>query len=218
MSANPGALDRLKGQARLLVLLRAVETAGFAPVGLMPLHALAYLANVLAPVWDMPVLDGKILKSKGGPFYPTLQGNLDRMVGLGMVTVSDVSYLEAPDGSWQLSGAYQLNRPLAEPAIGHLQRFPDERAFAEFADELALALSTLTDEEMATALVHDATYGDPRISTDNVVDFDEWSHSNPSVNAASYFDRIMADRIATPGEKVHLYVRHLHRRLHAANG
>ena len=70
-------------QARILTLLDSATEAGLAPIGIIPFHAFAYLANVLAPVWDMPAMDGKILKRLGGPFYPVLQRDLDRLVGRG---------------------------------------------------------------------------------------------------------------------------------------
>ena len=74
---------------RLIVLLSAAENAGLYPTPIRQLHVLAYLANVLAPVWNMPVLDGKLLKKKGGPFYPALQQDLDRLVGTGVVFISN---------------------------------------------------------------------------------------------------------------------------------
>ena len=74
MSALMGApqpvhLPSLRRQVRLLVLLRAAEAAGLAPLRILRLHAFAYLSNVLAPVWDLRALDGKVLKRRGGPFY-----------------------------------------------------------------------------------------------------------------------------------------------------
>ena len=50
----------------------------------------------------------------------------------------------------------------------------------------------LTGEELEGALIEDATYGDPHISTNNVLDFGEWSAKNPSWEAANFFDEFMA--------------------------
>jgi hypothetical protein len=87
---------------------------------------------------------------------------------------------------------------------------------ASFVQELAYALSALSECEFDQALVEDATYSDPSFSEDNVLDFDEWARRNPSVNAAAYFDHFFPGGTkATPGERLHLYVRHLRRRMHA---
>jgi hypothetical protein len=211
-----GSERSLRRQARILVLLNAAAEASLAPVRVVPLHALAYLANVLAPVWDMPALDGKILKRKGGPFYPALQRDLDRMVGKGMVVVRGVTHARGPDRRWRIEGNYCLNPHLTRAALGYILRRRRESRVASFVQEIAYALSALGESDLDNALVEDATYADPTFSEDNVVDFDEWTRRNPSANAAAYFDHFLPRGTrATPGERLHLYVRHLHRRIHA---
>ncbi len=206
----------LRRQARILILLNAAAEASLAPISVIPLHAFAYLANVLAPVWNMPALDGRILKRKGGPFYPDLQHDLDRMVGTGMVIVRGVHHVHDSVGKWRVEGMYGLNRQLTRTALEYLLGLYDEGRVAAFARELAFALSALDDSDLERALIEDATYSDPTFSDDNVLDFEEWSQRNPSVNAAAYFDHFMpAGTRATAGERLHLYVRHLHRRIHA---
>lgn len=213
---SPEAVASLRRQARILILLEGASKAGLAPIGIIPLHAFAFLANVLAPVWDMPALEGKVLKRRGGPFYPALQRDLDRLVGKGMVLIIEVSHVRDAEGKWRLEGRYSLNRGVSAAAVDYLTRLPDEARFASFIVELGYALSALGESELERALVEDATYADPAVSNGNVVDFEEWTRRNPSVNAANYFDRFMPKRIrVTPGEKLHLYVRHLQRRIHA---
>lgn len=208
-------LAALRRQARILVLLNGAARAGLEPIGIIPFHAYAFLANVLAPVWDMPVLDGKILKRHGGPFYPALQRDLDRMVGRGMVCIVRINHIRGSDGKWRLEGKYSLNLTMSADALDFLARLPGESDFAAFATELAYALSALSETDLETALVEDATYSDPTVSEDNVLDFGEWVGRNPSKNAADYFSSIMTRGTpATPGEKIHLYVRHLRRRIH----
>lgn len=208
-------LDALRRQARILVLLDGAARAGLEPMGIIPFHAYAFLANVLAPVWDMPALDGRILKRKGGPFYPALQRDLDRMVGRGMVCISHINHIRGTDGRWRLEGKYSLNLNMSADALDYLGRLPGESRFAAFATELAYALSALSDRDLETALVEDATYSDPTVSENNVLDFGEWVRRNPSTSAADYFSHLMARGTpATPGEKIHLYVRHLRRRIH----
>ena len=207
----------IRRQARILILLNGAKNAGLSPIGIIPFHAFAFLSNVLAPIWDMPALDGKILKRKGGPFYPILQQDLDRLVGNGMVLITDVDHIQDSQGRWRVEGRYCLNDAMSINALTFLLQLPDERRFASFVTELAYALSALSESELHHALVEDATYCDPTFSNNNVIDFEEWERKNPSVNAAQYFDQLMPSGTrATPGEKLHLYVRHMRGRLYAA--
>lgn len=206
-------VDVLRRQVRLVMLLDAAEAAGLVPLKILRLHAFAYLSNVLAPVWDMPVLNGRVLKRRGGPFYPDLQQDLDRLVGQGVVTISDVGHVQDESRRWRLEGAYRLYRPFADPILAALEHYPDERRLGAFIAELGYALSALSDEELDRAVSEDATYSDPMVMIDNVIDFADWRERNYSANAAEKFDRVIPGGYATPGEKLHLYVRHLHRRI-----
>ncbi len=158
----------VRRRARILILLNAAAEAGLAPISVIPLHALAYLANVLAPVWKMPALNGRILKRKGGPFYPDLQHDIDRMVGAGMVVVRGVHHVRDSAGKWRVEGMYGLNRELTRPAVEYLLGLHDENRVASFVQELAFALSALGESEFKRALIEDATYSDPTFSEDNV--------------------------------------------------
>lgn len=207
-------------QVRIVILLEAARLAGLSPIQLLRLHALAYLANVLSPVWEMRALDGKVLKRRGGPFYPAMQADLDRLVGRGLVLLSGVGHQRDQDGRWRLEGAYRLNLRLAEPALSAIRTSDPEARTLAFVKELALALASLDDSEFDRAMSEDATYANPAVSAGNVVDFDEWQRwqeRNYSANASLRFAELLpiGGRIR-PAEKLHLYVRHLHRRMHGA--
>jgi hypothetical protein len=213
--AGIGSLHR---RIRLVVLLDAAEQAGLLPIPILRLHTLAYLSNVLAPVWDMPALEGKILKRQGGPFYPALQHDLDRLVGMGVAVILGLGHVLDEEKRWRLEGSYQLNRAFANSIVRRLLDFESERRLANFLQELAFAVSTLSDDDFDEAMTEDATYSDPMIDVGNVVDFAEWQKKNYSANAARYFDNLLPGGArATPGEKLHLYVRHLHSRVHGGH-
>ncbi len=213
MTINSSPVNR---QARLILLLDAAERAGLTPIRVVRFHAFAYLANVLAPVWDMSPLDGRVLKRRVSPFYPGLQSDLDKLVGAGMVAVTEVGHVQNSDGSWQLEATYTLNRQLAEPAVELLSTFDDERQLRAFIRELAYALSALSDHDLDTAATQDAAYSDPLVSVGNVLDFGEWSQDNSSVNAALSFDSVNPEGSpTTAAEKLHLYAQALLRRLSA---
>ncbi|MEM7701306.1 MAG: hypothetical protein AAF251_05155 [Pseudomonadota bacterium] len=210
MSASEAVLQR---QIRVVMLLDAAEAAGLAPISILRLHTFAYLSNVLAPVWDMPILNGTILKRSGGPFYPDLQRDLDRLVGLGVVKISNVGHVQDEDKRWRLEGSYRLRKEFAAPIVAILEGFQEERRLQAFIGELGYALSSLSDEELDYAVSEDATYSDPMVTNNNVIDFSEWRQRNYSANAARQFDRYIAGGGATPGERIHMYVRHLHKRI-----
>ena len=105
----PDHLERIRRRARLLLLLDAVERAGITPIASGKLHAFAYLADVLSPVWDLIPFDGKIYKSEGEPHYPDLQVELDHMVALGLLLISDLRYVERGDTGARIDGYYSLN-------------------------------------------------------------------------------------------------------------
>ena len=204
----------LQSRVRLIMLLDAAEAAGLAPIRILWLHTFAYFSNVLAPVWDLPALDGAVLKRQGGPFYPALQHDLDRLVGFGLAGISNIDHIADESNRWRLEGSYRLNRQFADPILETLSNFTEERRLREFVLELGYALAALSDEELNKAVSQDATYSDPLTAVDNVIDFESWSAKNYSANAAREFDRMIPGGYASSGEKLHLYVRHLQRRIH----
>lgn len=206
--------DSMRRRVRLVALLEASREAGIEPLPTLRLHLIAYLANVLSPVWDMPSADGSVLKRRGGPFYPDLQSDLDRLVGLGVVQVENLRHERLDDDHYRLEGSYRLNPELARPILAYLRALPEEEAAVRFLRELVLALSSLSDEEIDRAVSEDATYANPRIGNDNVIDFGEWIGANYSASAAEQVgDLIPTGAVVGASEKVHLYVRHLRRRL-----
>lgn len=208
---DPSAIRR---RVRLVALLEASREAGIGPLPTARLHLIAYLANVLSPVWDMPSANGSILKRRGGPFYPDLQKDLDRLVGLGVARVEGLRHERIDDNHYRLEGCYSLNLPLAEPILNRLRTMPEEADAAKFVRELVLALSALTDEEIDRAVNEDATYANPNIGNDNVIDFGEWISANYSAAAAEKVGELIpSGAFVGAGEKVHLYVRHLRKRL-----
>src|SRR4051794_40231134 len=99
----------LQRRIRLVVILDAAERAGLVPLPVMQLHAMAFFANVLSPVWQMPPLEGSLLKRRGGPYYPPLQRDLDRLVGTGVAVISELGQARDDQGHWRLEGSYRLN-------------------------------------------------------------------------------------------------------------
>jgi hypothetical protein len=72
---NPNPIEV---KSRALLMLAALERAGVSPVETDQLHAFAFFANVLSPLWSLAPLQGAVLKREAGPFYKELQEALDR--------------------------------------------------------------------------------------------------------------------------------------------
>ena len=193
------------------MLLDAADRAGIAPIDVRRLHLLAYLTNVLAPVWNTRAFDGSLLKISSGPFYPMLQRDLDRMVGLGLVVINGLSHAVNSDQRWRLVGEFSLNRELAGVALDFIGTLPSERQVQSFLYEVAYAASALGVSEFDKLPDEDPTYSDPTVAYEDVIDFGDWKKTNYSANATMHFRSIY--RQATDGELLHMYVRHLHRRI-----
>ena len=185
--------------------------AGLVPIRLRRIHILAYLSNVLAPVWDVAIDAAHLLKQPLGPHYPALQRELDRFVGMGLVSIEDIGFAQDELGQWQLDGAFRFNRKMATPALELIESFPEERQLQEFVREIAFAISGLRDIDIDLLPTEDPCFADPTISNGNVVDFSELRKPNFSANAANYFKEVAG--ATTPGELLHMYARHVGRRL-----
>jgi hypothetical protein len=203
--------DRL----RLILLLDACEAADLSPVPLARFHAIAFLANVLSPVWSVESYDGKILKRQGGPFYPALQYELDALIGIGVANIHNVRYLVETDESCRLDGTLSLNIDRSRQLISVSTRFEEEREISSFLRRLAFAASRL-HRPVEDLVAYDPTWADRRTGTGDVIDFAEWSRANYSAFAAESFDGCFPNRFKTgSGEKLQLFMRLLEQR---ANG
>lgn len=201
-SANAAAQS-----VRVLALLDALAAAGIVPSSTRALHELAYLANVLAPVFELSPFDAKLLKRKAGPYYPELQQTVDRLVGRGLVHALELRY-ERDDfeARYRIIASYRLNRPQVGTALSRYRAlYPVESLFL---DELAAAYSALSDEQQGQVAVSDARYADASVDVNNVIDFGEWVsvEKNFSRNAAMAF---APDCALAPAERLYLYLDHL---------
>lgn len=217
-------VHRLRRRCRVLLLLEAAERASIAPLPSARLHAFAYLADVLSPVWDLDPFDGKVYKSEAGPRYPDLQREIEALVVLDLLQVSDLSYETTTDAGARVVGRYGLNF-----ASAHLEAIldalgahspdtaldPADLDLHTYLFELASALSTLPDDQIESAASVDVTYGSVA-QLHNVVDFAEWARdrwaANPTWRTAERFkDFLPADSPLLSGEKLYLYAAFLGR-------
>lgn len=192
---------------RVLVLLDALAQAGVVPTPARALHELAYLANVLSPVFDLAPFDAKLLKRSSGPYYPELQQGIDRLVGRGLVDARNVEYrIVEEEKRYRVVASYRLRRPLVNAALTrHVDVYPEEALFLR---ELASAYSVLSDAQLGIAALQDARYADTSVDLNDVIDFGEYESPtrNFSRNAALAF---APGRRLEPAERLYLYLDHL---------
>ena len=214
-SLLPSELKAVSSALRLVAILDGAERVGTAPLRLQTLHSIAYFTDALAPVWNLPVMNGQILK-RMAPYYPTLQYDLDRLVGCGVVDVSDVAYREI-EKSWVLDASYRLRYEAASNILAVAESYPRQAAELAFVREVVYATAGLGLDGVDGAPTVDATYSDPLIDIGGVIDVDPEGAPNLSAGVALRFGSLLAgNNPLGTAEMVNLYVRHLYARLYAA--
>lgn len=223
------AIQAMRQRSRIIQMLDAAEHVAISPLRTRRLHAFAYLADVLSPVWNMPAFDGKVLKIEGGPHYPDLQREVDRLAILGLINISDVKYVSRPDGGARIDALYSLNldSPMIPAILGALGARgrnaaldPRDSDMCNYLLDLAGALATVPEEEIEKAAAVDATYSDRRVDLSNIIDFGRWSSDihvdNLSLRTVERFRQFLPDDASLgSGEKLYLYASFLGRRVNA---
>jgi hypothetical protein len=133
----------------LLFLLDASERAGIAPLSVERLHRLVYLANALAPVYDLLVPDGYILKYRRGPFFPAVHWDIGRLVAQGLVSASDSRPIKDDLGYWIVSN-YSLSAA-GMNAVDCALSIDTAPSKATYLQEVALAFATLETADRDSA-------------------------------------------------------------------
>ena len=215
MKHEPRTPD-LRVRARLIQIIAALERAGLTPVSNRDLHALAYLANVLSPLWDVHPIETSVLKDRNGPRSSALEHEIDLCVGNGALTVE--SLRPDPDDPSRLNATYRLNARAALPVLVSLAGLPDEQLVANYLNELAFAYAEVKPELRDDLALKDAAWSNPAIAPGRIVDFGahiERAAVNPTFNAAQAFQRFAPEGVQLDrAEKLIMYVRLLKRRAH----
>lgn len=204
-------------EIRIVAMLDALEALGETPVELIPLHMIAYFSDALAPVWKLPILDKQVLK-QARPYFPAFQEDLDRLVGIGLVAVSDVEYLRDGERS-RLNARYELNRSFADRILALARSFPERANDLHFVKEVVNATSGLAVRDLSRVGTVDATYSDPMIDMGGLIEIarDPGEPANASARVALRFGELLAeDGPLSTAEMINLYVRRLYARMEVA--
>jgi hypothetical protein len=209
---------RIRRRVRILMLLDADDYAMIAPISIARFHAFAFLADVLSPIYHFVPLSGRILKRRAGPYFPDLQWEIDRLVGLGLVTIYGlVPVVETKEA--YIEAALSLDRSRSEALLELVHAEPEFRSLRDFFRELAGALSNIEDVDLDAATRSDVTWeAGPKGA---VIDYAEWRATNFSTKSADRIEQFATRAWGSdgaqlsPGAKINLYVQYMRR---AANG
>lgn len=202
--------DQSRRWLRILSILDACRWVGLTPITTSSLHVIAYLSEVLAPAWMLEPLDGKVLKQSTAPYYPTLQQDIDRLIGMGLVRVDDLKIGRNDDDIPILLPKISLIEERVEPILTVLSELPGEEFVLDFLREVVQAFSRLSDEQVPSSMSEDATYGSPAVDTGQVIDLGEWLSAEET--ATSYTVgriRQLAGDGMNPAEIIDIYVNHI---------
>ena len=210
-------LQSLKYRIRLIQLLTAAEQADLVPISLDKLHAFAFLADVLSPVWNLRPFEDRIGRTGKSPYYPDLQKELDLLVAMGLVEPSELNYVvDEVEKEVRFNALYALRFSSAHltKLAGALRK--DETAVREqaFLNALAEALASLPDEEIAQAASKDLVYERSGLDNEDYIDLDQMSGTSRTVRAVASFDQAFPGSKLTPARRLYMYANYLGRRAH----
>lgn len=212
MSAAVNEADHW-ARAWLMTLLDGAARAGLTPLPHAAIHHLAFLANVLAPVYGLPVESGLVTRWRRGPYSPELQWDLDRLAIMGLARLDSVKPVN--DGGKWFVARYGLG-PRAPPFLENALAVDSLARAHRFHCELFAAYASLPATHRGAAAMEDATYAntvDGDLSErETVIDFAEWRNRNYTQRASATLERQLGGVQVDPRRRIHVYLRYLARR------
>lgn len=196
------------------------------PIAAQKLHALAYLSDVLSPVWGLVAFDPVALKTGREPFFGRFQDELDDLIILGLLEVTTFDYgpPESVGGGTgiQLNARYQLrySSSYLEPLIAHIRQDEELGVRLKFFISLAAAISRLPDNVIAEAATKDAAWDNADIPTNDVVEFSTVfggrSRNRTDGTLDVFSKHVPGSKTLDPVAKLRLYTAFLAERLRVA--
>ena len=209
---------QIRRRIRILMLLDAADYAVISPIPIPRFHALAFLADVLSPIYDFVPLTGKILKRRNRPYFPDLQWEVDRLIGLNLVSPCELMPIVETAGAY-VNASLLLERERSAAVLDLVHAEPEFQSHRDFFRELAGALSNIEDADLDAATQSDVTWGAGHKGA--VIDYAEWRAKNYSAMSADRIEEVAIQALGgrgaqlSPGAKINLYVQYLRR---AVNG
>lgn len=208
--------ERVKKRVRLLQLLEAAERGALTPIEVRKLHAFAYLADVLSPIWHLEPFEARLAKTGRSPYFPDLQYEIDILVAMGLVEVTSLKYIRNPrdEVSFTARFALRYESKHLDAIFAALTEDADNTNTREYLVQLANALATLGDQDIEAAATEDATYSDPRTSTQDYIELSEAvEESSRTQTAIATFDKLFPETHLPPPRRLFMYAHYLGRKV-----
>ncbi len=210
-------LPGFKYRVRLIQLLSAAEQASLSPIALDKLHAFAFLADVLSPVWHLRPFEDRIGRTDRPPYYPDLQAQLDVIVCMGLVEPSALSYVPEDDGEgarFRATYALRYESGFLGKILDAMKADPDLAKEQTFLNALAEALASLPDDDIARAASKDLVYQKLGSDNEDYVDLNSTAGASRTTRAVARFDAVFPGAKITPARRLYMYANYLGRRAH----
>lgn len=165
-----------------LLCVAEASRLGLSPLASAQLHVLLYLANTLAPLFNVARVRGRVLKRGPFPFYPDVQREVDRLAFAGVLSIERVDF--GPKG--HLAAHYGLAASAQQIRSQLLEVSPEARRTARLFSELVAACFGKFLVSQAAIGPVDANYGNTDVVENEVVDFSEWQDENKNMEVARY--------------------------------
>ena len=208
---------QVRRRVRVLMLLDAVDYAVLAPISVQRFHTLAFLADVLSPIFCLVPMSGKILKRRSFPYFPDLQWEIDRLIGLDLVTPLDLAAVVEESKAYA-TFSLALQRARSSPVLHVVYSQREFSVLRDYFRELAGALSNIQDTELDAVTKLDVTWDSGHAGA--VIDYAEWRAQNYSTLGADRIEELAVQPFGdgearlSPTAKVNLYVKYLKRAAH----
>jgi hypothetical protein len=216
-------LQRTKESLRAVSLIEAAGRSSLTPIPVKRLHAFAYFADMLSPVWNLTPFDSVALKSDRAPFFARFQDQVDFLVLQGILEVEGFTYRREAAGSpLVLSASYSIRYgdENASQLIAFIREDDDLALNLDYLTSLATALSRLEGDAIEAAVFGDASWEDPTVPIGDVVEITKpvgLQADTATKAAVSLFDELKNKHIRlNPRSRLRLYAAYLVNRIEAA--
>src|SRR5271163_530392 len=123
--------------------------------------------------------------TSAGPYFPDLQWEIDRMIGLGLVVPSEL--LPVVDAKTaHIEPLLSLEHDRSAALLGLVHEDPQFRSLRDFLRELAGALSNIEETDLDAATRSDVTWEAGHRGA--VIDYAEWRANNFSTMSAEHIE------------------------------
>lgn len=203
----PAVEASLRNRAWMLGLVVMANWSGLQPLSKAHAHALVFLANSLAPIYEDTGLEARVIKHEHGPFYPDAQWDLDRLVGQGLLNISGVTLSET-GGRWWMEGSYEASAS-GKAVFNACRNLPLLSRSFRFLLELTNAFASLHQDARSRAALVDVIYATPNRANRTALVFEEAEQNYSSLTAVAFDDLAGPDVVLTPKERLQLYFGYL---------